>query len=82
MKTTLDQTRCVSPPHEGGELSNVINEYNSTTAGILSPAGQSLVNVGLFTSTQLQQLEAVAPTIAFEPAGHFGLNNLLPRISG
>jgi hypothetical protein len=57
-----------------GGLNRAINNYNSTTAGTLTPAGQALVNAGLFTSTQLQQLGAVAPGIAPAPAGHVGLD--------
>ena len=60
-----------------GNLNTVISNYDSKTAGTLTPAGQALVSAGLFTSTQLQQLGAMAPTIATAPAGHVGLDNFV-----
>jgi Carboxypeptidase regulatory-like domain/TonB-dependent Receptor Plug Domain len=53
-------------------LTNVINSWNSTQAGTLTPAGQALVNANLFTVTQLQELGAVKPSIAAPPAGEVG----------
>lgn len=50
-----DYMRAVHP----NNLNKVINAYNSTYAGRLTPAGKALVNAGLFTSDQLQQLDAV-----------------------
>lgn len=49
-------------------LNKLINSYNATYAGQLTPAGQTLVNQGLFTSTQLSQLGAVLPTLATAPS--------------
>jgi hypothetical protein len=60
-----------------GDLNRVINDYNSKTAGTLTPAGQALVSAGLFTSAQLQQLGASAPILATAPAGHVGLDNFV-----
>ncbi|MBV8475875.1 MAG: TonB-dependent receptor [Acidobacteria bacterium] len=58
-------------------LNNVINNFNSNSAGQLTPAGQALVNAGLFTSSQLQRLGAVVPAIAKAPAGQVGLDNFV-----
>ena len=53
---------------KGGNLKQKIAAYNSQYAGQLTPAGQALVNAGLFTTTQLQQLNAVQQPI-YSPAG-------------
>jgi len=50
-------------------LNNVINNYNSTVAGQPTPAGQVLINNGLFTLAQLQQLGGVAPSLPLAPKG-------------
>jgi hypothetical protein len=60
-----------------GNLNNVIGNFNSNSAGQLTPAGQALVNAGLFTSSQLQRLGAVVPAIAKAPAGQVGLDNFV-----
>lgn len=52
---------------KGGGLNRIINNYNSTHAGQLTPAGQALVTAGLFTPQQLQQLNAVQQKIATAP---------------
>jgi len=59
-----------------GDLNNFINNYNSTAAGQLTPAGQSLVSAGLFTQAQLVQLGAVTPTLALAPPGQVGVSPL------
>jgi len=61
--------RSISPSN----LNNFINKYNSTYAGQITPAGQALVNAGLFTQSQLVALGAVTPTIANAPAGNVGM---------
>ena len=77
--------RTVSP----GGLANVINNYNSTVADQLTPAGQLLVSQGLFTAQQLGAGNAlcvnnptggatgsacaVAPQLALPPTGEVGL---------
>jgi hypothetical protein len=38
----------------GSNINNLINSYNSQDAGHATPAGQTLINSGLFTSGQLQ----------------------------
>ncbi len=50
-------------------LASVIGSYNNTYSGKLTPAGQALVNAGLFTPTQLTALGAAAPKIDLPPAG-------------
>jgi hypothetical protein len=51
-------------------LNNVIAQYNKTYAGKLTPAGATLVNSNLITSTQMQALGAYAPVIQSLP-GHY-----------
>jgi len=46
-----------------GGLNSFINNFNSTVAGTLTPAGQALVSAGLFTQAQLVSLGAVVPQI-------------------
>jgi len=57
-------------------LTALINQWNSSGAGKLTPAGQALVGAGLFTQAQLVALGAVTPTIAAPPAGEEGLGNM------
>lgn len=59
-----------------GDLNNFINNYNSTAAGQLTPAGQALVTAGLFTQAELQQLGAVTPTLALAPPHEVGVSPL------
>ena len=51
-----------------GGLDNAINNYNNTVANQATPAGNMLINNGLFTLAQLQAIGAVAPTLAAAPA--------------
>jgi hypothetical protein len=53
-------------------INSYINMYNNTYAGQLTPAGQVLVNAGLFTQAQLTALGAVTPTLTPAPAGQVG----------
>src|SRR6266852_5227623 len=57
-------------------LANLINQWNSSGAGKLTPAGQALVDAGLFTGAQLIALGAVTPTISAPPTGEQGLGNM------
>jgi len=68
--------RSVSPT----QLANLINSWNSMTAGTLTPAGQSLVAAGLFTTAQLQQLQATKPFLAPPPSGGVG-NGIFREVS-
>ena len=53
--------------YNGQSINRLISTYNNTYAGKLSPAGQALVNAGLFTSTQLSQLGGVLETLQKAP---------------
>ena len=61
------------------KLTTVIQNYNSTYYGKLTPAGQALTNAGLFTGDQLVKLSAYAPLIQGLP-GHFASATWLKTI--
>jgi hypothetical protein len=53
-------------------INKVINNYNQTFAGQPTPAGQILIDNGLFNLTQLRSMQAVqqvVPTAPFDEAG-------------
>jgi hypothetical protein len=50
--------------YKGNNLNKLINQYNATHAGQLTPAGSALVTAGLFTPGQLSALQAVQQPIA------------------
>ncbi len=54
-----------------GNLNNLINSYNATNAGTLTPAGQALVAAGLFSPGQLVAAGAVEPKLAAAPTSGF-----------
>jgi hypothetical protein len=56
-----------------GDLPNIVNNYNNTVANNPTPAGNVLINSGLFTLSQLQQLGGVAPALAQVTPGEVGL---------
>src|SRR5262249_38892645 len=58
----------------GNGLQQAIDNYNSTGAGKLTPAGQALVAANLFTSAQLVSLGAVADTIGPVQPGNLYAN--------
>lgn len=53
--------------HSLSQLNKIIQQFNSTYAGHLTPHGQALVNAGLFTEAQLKQLGAVVPAVPLIP---------------
>jgi hypothetical protein len=55
-------------------LYNYIQTWNATygNGSTLTPAGQALVNAGLFTQEQLVELGAVIPTLQLPPQNHMG----------
>ena len=56
--------------YKGTNLNNLINQYNATQAGQLTPAGKALVAAGLFSQQQLVALQAVQLPIAQVPESH------------
>jgi len=60
-----------------GQLNNVIQSFDSTVAGTLTPAGQTLVSSGLFTVAQLKALGAVVPKLPLAPPGQVGLDDFI-----
>jgi hypothetical protein len=55
-------------------INAVISNYNSTYANQPTPAGQLLIQNGLLTLKQLQQLGGVAPIVALAPPGQVNLS--------
>jgi hypothetical protein len=49
------------------QLNGVINNYNRTVANLPTPAGETLIQNGLFTQQELLELGGVAPTIPLAP---------------
>ncbi len=53
---------------KGSGLNKLISNYNATQAGNITPAGQALVDAGLFTQPQLVSLGAVKQALAPAPS--------------
>jgi Carboxypeptidase regulatory-like domain len=60
-----------------GNLNAVIGNFDNRSAGTLTPAGNTLVNAGLFTPAQLQELGAAVPSIPLAPRGQVGIDNFI-----
>jgi hypothetical protein len=54
-------------------INTFINSYNHTDAGQPTPAGQTLINNGLFSLSQLQALQGVQQPIPAAPADEAGM---------
>jgi hypothetical protein len=61
-------------------LAQAVNNWNSTQAGTLTPAGQALVAGGYFTTAQLQTLQATKPFVDPPPPGQIG-NGIFREVS-
>lgn len=59
------------------QLGSAITNYNNTYAGKLTPAGQALVDAGLFTAQQLAALGATMPSLRLPPADQVGIDSLI-----
>ena len=55
-----------------GGLTGVLNNFNTNVAGNVTPAGQALINAGLFTNAQLVALGGVVSAIPLPPANNAG----------
>jgi hypothetical protein len=55
-------------------INRIIRNYNNTVANQPTPAGQLLIQKGLFSLKQLQQLGAVAPTLPPAPLDQVNLS--------
>lgn len=60
-----------------GQLNTVIQNFNSNIAGSLTPAGQTLVSAGLFTTAQMAALGGIVPKLPLAPTGQVGLDNFV-----
>jgi len=59
---------------DASSINKVIASYNSTYADQPTPAGQVLIQNGLFTLAQLRTLGAVAPSVPLAPPGQVNLS--------
>ena len=59
---------------DASNINAVISNYNNTYANQPTPAGQVLIQNGLFTLTQLKQLNAVTPLVPPAPSGQVNLS--------
>ncbi len=58
---------------KAGNINTIIANYNNNFAGKQTPAGQALINAGLFNLSQLQQIGAVMPQVAPAPINQAGM---------
>jgi hypothetical protein len=61
----------------GTALNRLIDQYNQTQAGQLTPHGKALVQAGLFSEAQLKSLRAVSPVVARAPERQVGLDSFV-----
>jgi hypothetical protein len=59
------------------QLNSKVDAYNKSVAGKPTPAGQALINAGLFRADQLVSLGGVAESVADAPTGQVGMDSLL-----
>lgn len=57
---------------KASNIDQTISNYNNTFAGKPTPAGDVLINAGLFTATQLTQLGGVMPMVNSAPTDQAG----------
>jgi hypothetical protein len=58
-------------------INQVITGFNNAYAGTFTPAGQAVVNAGLFTVAEMQQLGGALQSIPLAPKGQVGVDNFI-----